>query len=514
MKTWVTKTLLTRRLIVPVVAVALALSLTTYEFIKPAYARGPVASPTATPLDDNRVGALLSLDQAMETLAARVTPAVVNVAVTSHAKSEMADGQMPQLPEGVPPMFGPFFNRPMKPQSQIEHGIGSGVLISPDGYIVTNNHVIDGAVDIRVTLKDRRILTAKLIGADPLTDLAVIKVDGTNLPNAPWGNSTALRPGQTVLAFGNPFGFRFTVTRGIVSGLNRPNPFSRNGRSPGSFIQTDAAINPGNSGGPLVDARGEVIGINTFLVSSSDSFSGMGFAIPTQIVRPTVEALIRDGKVHHGYMGIGISDVTPENAKFFHIDNNEGAIITQVEPDSPAAKAGLKVGDVITELDGQKVSDASQLQIEVGQKDPGSSIKLEVLRDGRNVNVPVTLEEMGSRDHEGKESASNSNGKPRWGLGLTDMTPELREQLQASSDVHGAIVEQVQPGSAGDNAGLQRGDVIVEVDRHPVQNAADVQKALSSVPKGQDALVLVWSSGGSTFRVLHATTANQDAPGM
>ncbi|MGA7475473.1 MAG: Do family serine endopeptidase [Candidatus Sulfotelmatobacter sp.] len=514
MKTWVTKTLLTRRLIVPVVAVALALSLTTYEFIKPAYARGPVASPTATPLDDNSVGALLSLDQAMETLAARVTPAVVNVAVTSHAKSEMADGQMPQLPEGVPPMFGPFFNRPMKPQSQIEHGIGSGVLISPDGYIVTNNHVIDGAVDIRVTLKDRRILTAKLIGADPLTDLAVIKVDGTNLPNAPWGSSTALRPGQTVLAFGNPFGFRFTVTRGIVSGLNRPNPFSRNGRSPGSFIQTDAAINPGNSGGPLVDARGEVIGINTFLVSSSDSFSGMGFAIPTQIVRPTVEALIRDGKVHHGYMGIGISDVTPENAKFFHIDNNEGAIITQVEPDSPAAKAGLKVGDVITELDGQKVSDASQLQIEVGQKDPGSSIKLEVLRDGRNVNVPVTLEEMGSRDHEGKESASNSNGKPRWGLGLTDMTPELREQLQASSDVHGAIVEQVQPGSAGDNAGLQRGDVIVEVDRHPVQNAADVQKALSSVPKGQDALVLVWSSGGSTFRVLHATTANQDAPGM
>ncbi|MGB8594954.1 MAG: Do family serine endopeptidase [Candidatus Sulfotelmatobacter sp.] len=514
MKTWVTKTLLTRRLIVPVVAVALALSLTTYEFIKPAYARGPVASPTATPLDDNSVGALLSLDQAMETLAARVTPAVVNVAVTSHAKSEMADGQMPQLPEGVPPMFGPFFNRPMKPQSQIEHGIGSGVLISPDGYIVTNNHVIDGAVDIRVTLKDRRILTAKLIGADPLTDLAVIKVDGTNLPNAPWGSSTALRPGQTVLAFGNPFGFRFTVTRGIVSGLNRPNPFSRNGRSPGSFIQTDAAINPGNSGGPLVDARGEVIGINTFLVSSSDSFSGMGFAIPTQIVRPTVEALIRDGKVHHGYMGIGISDVTPENAKFFHIDNNEGAIITQVEPDSPAAKAGLKVGDVITELDGQKVSDASQLQIEVGQKDPGSSIKLEVLRDGRNVNVPVTLEEMGSRDHEGKESASNSNGKPRWGLGLTDMTPELREQLQASNDVHGAIVEQVQPGSAGDNAGLQRGDVIVEVDRHPVQNAADVQKALSSVPKGQDALVLVWSSGGSTFRVLHATTANQDAPGM
>lgn len=512
MKTWLTKAFLTRRLIMPVVAIALALSFATYEFIKPAYAKGPVVSPTAAPLDDNSVSALLSLDQAMETLAARVTPAVVNVAVTSHSKSEITEGQMPQLPDGVPPIFGPFFNHPIRPQSQIEHGIGSGVLISPDGYIVTNNHVIDGAVDIRVTLNDRRILSAKLIGADPLTDLAVIKIEGTNLPNAPWGNSTALRPGQTVLAFGNPFGFRFTVTRGIVSGLNRPNPFSRDRRSPGSFVQTDAAINPGNSGGPLVDARGEIIGINTFLVSNSDSFSGMGFAIPTQIVRPTVDALIRDGKVSHGYMGIGISDVTPENARFFHVENNEGAVISQVEDGSPASKAGLKVGDVITELNGQKVSDASQLQIEVGQKQPGSSINLGVLRDGKTVSVPVTLEAMGSRDHVGDQTASN--GKPRWGLGLEDMTPDLRQQLQLSDEVHGAVVEQVTPGSPADDAGLQRGDVIMQVNRRPVQTADDVERALSSVPKGQDALVLVWSNGGSTFRVLHANPANGDAPGM
>lgn len=512
MKTWLTKAFLTRRLIMPVVAIALALSFATYEFIKPAYAKGPVVSPTAAPLDDNSVSALLSLDQAMETLAARVTPAVVNVAVTSHSKSEITEGQMPQLPDGVPPIFGRFFNHPIRPQSQIEHGIGSGVLISPDGYIVTNNHVIDGAVDIRVTLNDRRILSAKLIGADPLTDLAVIKIEGTNLPNAPWGNSTALRPGQTVLAFGNPFGFRFTVTRGIVSGLNRPNPFSRDRRSPGSFVQTDAAINPGNSGGPLVDARGEIIGINTFLVSNSDSFSGMGFAIPTQIVRPTVDALIRDGKVSHGYMGIGISDVTPENARFFHVENNEGAVISQVEDGSPASKAGLKVGDVITELNGQKVSDASQLQIEVGQKQPGSSINLGVLRDGKTVSVPVTLEAMGSRDHVGDQTASN--GKPRWGLGLEDMTPDLRQQLQLSDEVHGAVVEQVTPGSPADDAGLQRGDVIMQVNRRPVQTADDVERALSSVPKGQDALVLVWSNGGSTFRVLHANPANGDAPGM
>src|ERR1700720_1161530 len=297
MKTWVNKTLLTRRLILPVMAVALALSFTTYEFIKPAYAKGPVASPTATPLDDNSIGALLSLDQAMETLAARVTPAVVNVAVTSHGKTEMADGQMPQMPEDLPPIFAPFFNHRMKPQSQIEHGLGSGVIISPDGYIVTNNHVVDGAVDINVTMSDRRILPAKLVGTDPLTDLAVIKVNASDLPSVPWGDSTKLRPGQTVLAFGNPFGFRFTVTRGIISALNRPNPSASDRRKPGEFIQTVAAINPGNSGGPLVDARGEVIGINTFLISPSGSFSGMGFAIPTQIVRPTVEKLIQFGKI-------------------------------------------------------------------------------------------------------------------------------------------------------------------------------------------------------------------------
>jgi serine protease Do len=294
------------------------------------------------------------------------------------------------------------------------------------------------------------------------------------------------------------------VTRGIVSALNRPNPFSDNRRKPGEFIQTDAAINPGNSGGPLVNAHGEVVGINTFLVSSSGAFSGMGFAIPAQIVRPTVEELIRDGKVTHGYMGIGISDVTPENSKFFDVSDASGAVVTQVEPNSPAAKAGLKVGDVIAELDGQKVTDAGQLQVEVGQKTPGTTIKLQVIRDRKNTTLPVTLEAMGSRDNDGTETAEGDHGKMHWGIGLSDMTPDLREQLQAPKDVHGAVIEQVQPGSSADNAGLQRGDVIVQVNRHDVQSASDVQQALGSVPKGKDALILVWSNGGNTFRVLHS----------
>jgi serine protease Do len=493
------------RMALSAVAIAALASLVTYETAKPMAARASVAA-AAAPLDDNSVGALLSLDQAMETLAARVTPAIVNVAVTAKGKTDMAEQQ--QIPDDMQQFFGQgfgqFFGPHGRPQPQIEHGIGSGVIISPDGYIVTNNHVIDGAVDIRVTMSNRKTMKATLVGADPLTDLAVLKVDGGSLPSIPLGDSTALHPGQTVLAFGNPLGFRFTVTRGIVSALNRPNPYSDNARKPGEFIQTDAAINPGNSGGPLVNAHGEVVGINTFLVSSTGAFSGMGFAIPAQIVKPTVDTLIRDGKVTHGYMGIGISDVTPENSKFFDVSDASGAVVTSVESGSPAAKGGLKVGDVITELNGKKVTDAGELQVEVGQKTPGTTIKLEVVREGKSVSVPVTLEAMGSRDKQSNEVSENDHGKMHWGVGLGDITPDIREQLQAPKDLHGAVIEQVQPGSPADNAGLQRGDVIVQVNRHDVQSASDVQQALGSVPKGKDALILVWSNGGNTFRVLHA----------
>jgi serine protease Do len=504
MKTWFTDTLkksLGRRVIAPVLAISTVGSLAAYQANKPVVAKAASAVSSTAPLDDNSMGALLALDNAMEKLAARVTPAIVNVAVTSKPKAE----EQTEIPDDMQQFFGPGFNFPHQQQPQIEHGIGSGVIISPDGYIVTNNHVVDGAVDLRVTMSDRRVLPAKLIGRDPLTDLAVLKIEGKNLPNVPWGDATALHPGQTVLAFGNPFGFRFTVTRGIVSALNRPNPSPNDARKPGQFIQTDAAINPGNSGGPLVNAHGEVVGINTFLISQSGTFSGMGFAIPSQIVRPTVDALIRDGKVNHGYMGIGITDVTPENAKFFESKDNRGAIVTQVEPNSPSAKAGLKVGDLIIGIDGHEVSDAGQLQVVVGQSRPGTTVKLQVFRDGKSMDLPVTLEKMGARDKGEDESASNESGKPRWGVGLADITPEVRQQLRASGEVKGAVVERVLPGSPADNAGLRPGDVIVGVNRHDMQSASDVQEALADVPKGQDALLLVWSNGGNTFRVLHAS---------
>ena len=508
MKTWFEscKAAATRRLTVALLAIVAVGSVATFNFAKSAKAAAAPA-PAAAPLDDNSMAALLTLDRAMETLAARVTPAVVNVTVASKANPQHGENEgMPDMQQFFGPgspfgqQFGRQFNMPSQPQNRMEHGLGSGVIISPDGYIVTNNHVIEGAVDIRVTMSNREVLSAKLVGADPLTDLAVIKVDGTNLPSVPWGNSAELHPGQTVLAFGNPYGYRFTVTRGIISALNRPNPDASDRRKPGEFIQTDAAINPGNSGGALVDARGELIGINTFLISSSGSFAGMGFAIPAQIVQPTVETLIRDGKITHAFIGVQISDVTPDNAKFFDMKKAEGAVISEVQPDAPGAKAGLRTGDVITALDGKPVTDAGQLQMLVGQKRPGDTIHLEVVRDSKTTSIPVRLEVLGG--DKGTDLASGEH-KGRWGLKLAELTPDVRNELQTQESVHGAIVEEVQPGSPADNAGLQRGDVIMEVNRHAVKSADDVAQALSDVKSGQDALVLVWSNGGSTFRVLH-----------
>jgi serine protease Do len=515
---------LTTRVGVAVLAVAVVASMATFTFTKSARAAaGPgTPAPAAAALDDNSVSALLSLDRAMETLAARVTPAVVNVTVVSKEKASAQDeGGMPDLqqffgPEGpFGQQFGGQQGQPgrqfrfqqQRPQNRVERGLGSGVIISPDGYIVTNNHVIDGAVDIRVTMSNKEVMPAKLIGADPLTDLAVIKVAGSNLPSVPWGNSASLHPGQTVLAFGNPYGLQFTVTRGIISALNRPNP-DGDRRKPGEFIQTDAAINPGNSGGALVNAHGELIGINTFLISGSGSFAGMGFAIPTQIVEPTVTTLIRDGKITHGYIGIQIADVTPDNAKFFHLNKAEGALVSDVTPDSPGSKAGLKTGDVITELDGKSITDAGQLQMLVGQRRPGDTIRLAVMRDDKPTSAEVKLGDLNSPSET--EAAGTGEHKGRWGLNLGDLDQNARQELQGQgasqgANLHGAIVNDVAPGSPADNAGISRGDVIMEVDRKAMHSAADVAAALGNVAKGHDVLVLVWSNGGSTFRVLHPT---------
>jgi serine protease Do len=483
-----------------------------------------ISSPA--PMDDNSVSSLVALDNAVEAVAARVTPAVVNVAVTSRGSGEQVasddqdqdQGQTQGLPPGFAQFFGQLpkgfqFQGQQRQQPQIEHGIGSGIIISPDGYIVTNNHVIDGAVQIRVTLNDRRVLNAKLIGADKLTDLAVIKVDAHDLPSIAWGDSSKLKPGQTVLAFGSPFGyFQFSVTRGIVSAVNRPNPYSDDARKPGGYIQTDAAINPGNSGGALVNAHGELVGINTFIISNSGSFAGAGFAIPSQIVRATAEQLIKTGSVHHGYLGISMQDVTPENASFFNLKVATGAIVAQVTPDSPASRAGLKTGDVIDELNGQKVVNGGALQVAVSEDMPGTTIALGILRNGS----PQTLNVKVGEFHKDAEVASNGEATPqkgKLGLAVAELTPDVRQQLHIPSQVQGVAVESVRPASPADDAGLAPGDVIQEVDRRPVTSAEQFVNEAHATPAGKDLLLLVWSKGNSGYRVVHPD-AGKDQSGM
>jgi serine protease Do len=465
----------------------------------------------AAPMDDSSVTSLVALDNAVEAVAARVTPAVVNVSVTSRGNSDNSDDNGGQS-QDVPPMFQWFFGpqgrgqggQATRPQAPVEHGIGSGIIVSPDGFIVTNNHVVDGATQIKVTLNDRRVFPAKLVGVDKLNDLAVIKIDAKNLTSIAWGDSAKLRPGQTVLAFGSPFGyFQFSVTRGIVSALNRPNPYSDDARKPGDFIQTDAAINPGNSGGPLVDAHGELVGINTFIISGSGSFAGAGFAIPSQIVKSSVDALIKDGAVHHGYLGISMNDVTPDNASFFNLPDATGAIVSQVTPDSPAGNAGLKGGDVLRELNGRKIVNGSALQVAVSQTRPETTIELGILRDGKAQTIKVKVGEFKGEKQVAENGGSGSSKGGRLGLAVAELTPELRQRLNLPEQVKGLAIQSVRPASPADDAGLAPGDVIVELNRQPVESPDRFVSGVRAVPADKDILLLVWSHGGASYRVIH-----------
>jgi serine protease Do len=513
-----------KRLAVP--AGAVAVLLLAFAFLlghnAAQAASSGAAANGATPLDDSSVSSLVALDNAVEAVAARVTPAVVNVSVTAKASAVQLDndedGQGPGSPEdALPPEFKRFFGnghgqfRIQPPGNQIEHGIGSGIIISPDGYIVTNNHVVGDATQIKVTLNDRRVLPAKLVGVDKLNDLAVIKIDAKNLTSVAWGDSTRLRPGQTVLAFGSPFGFfQFSVTRGIVSAVNRPNPYSDDPRKPGAYIQTDAAINQGNSGGPLVNAHGELVGINTFIITNNGSFAGAGFAIPSQIVKASADAIIKDGTVHHGYLGISMNDVTPENSSFFSLPDATGAIVSQVTADSPASRAGLKSGDVLRELNGSKIVNGSALQVAVSQIAPGNSIALGILRDGKPETVNVKVGEFKGGTEVAENATSGKHERGKLGVAVNDLTSDMRSQLNIPSNVNGAAVQSVRPASPADDAGLAPGDVILEVNRHPVESAEKFASAVHAAPDGKDILLLVWSRGGTTYRVVHPDQSKEN----
>jgi serine protease Do len=425
-------------------------------------------------------------------------PAVVNISSSKTVKSRRGQFQFPD-----DPFFRQFFGSPfddLQPREQREHSLGSGVIVSADGYILTNNHVVDGASDIEVSLKDKRQLNAKVVGTDPRTDIAVLKIPATGLSTVPLGNSSKLHIGDVVLAIGDPFGIGETVTMGIVSATGRR---ALDIEGPGGyedFIQTDAAINPGNSGGALVNARGELIGINTAIISNGGGGNqGIGFAVPVDMARHVMDQILKTGKVTRGYLGVMIQEVTPDLAKAFGLPSAEGALVGDVTPDSPGARAGLQKGDVVVAMNGQPISDFQDLRLRISQSAPSETVKLQVVRNKDKRELTATLGEL---PNETATRTSPERGERALeGIQVETVTPAIARQLDLALGVRGVVVTQVEPRTASAEAGLMRGDVIQEVNRRPV---TDVNEFRAAVREAGDkpVLLLVNRSGTTSYVVI------------
>jgi len=443
-------------------------------------------------------------------VAKAVTPAVVNITTIIGEKisgrggeSELRD-RMEEFFGGPNGPFGPKFRGPQGPQGPMDPrgprgfhggGQGSGVIVSPDGYVLTNNHVIDGAREVTVTLPDKREFQGTIVGTDPKTDLAVVKIDGKNLPTVPWGDASKLQVGEYVLAVGNPFGLNSTVTLGIVSALGR----GRMGITQyEDFIQTDAAINPGNSGGALVNTKGELVGINTAIFSQSGGYQGVGFAVPTSMGQPIYDSLVKHGKVVRGYLGIGIQDLNQDLAKSFGVTNGKGALVTDVKDDSPADHAGLHQGDVIVSYQASPVEDAVALQRLVTKTIVGSKVPMKVVRDGHEKELNVTIAEQ-----PGDPKIAKVEGDEKEyafaGVAVQDLDGDTAKELGLKGKTQGVVVTSVEPDSGADKAGLMPGDVIREINRQPVKSVKEFEKVSSGVKKGENVLILINRRGASLF---------------
>ena len=399
----------------------------------------------------------------------KVTPAVVKIVTTTKVNA-------PEIPGFNDPFWRHFFGdqfsgSPQQQAPEIQHGLGSGVIVTKDGYILTNNHVVDGAKEVKVTLPDGREFTAKVIGRDPKSDIAVVKIDANDLPTVRLADSEKVEVGDVVLAVGNPFGVGQTVTSGIVSAKDRGNMGIEDYED---FIQTDAAINPGNSGGALVDIDGRLIGINTAILSRSGGSQGVGFAIPSDLARTVMTSLIKSGHVTRGYLGVMIQNVTPDLASEFKLKDDKGALISDVVPNGPADKAGLKDGDVIIDYNGEPVTDSRRLQLAAAETAPGSTVKLQVLRDGEKKTIDVTVKELPGSNKLAQSNSSNSEDTGTLnGVEVADLDQQARQQFNIPKDVKGAVVTQVDPSSAAAEAGLKPGAVIQEINRQPVKDAEE-----------------------------------------
>jgi Do/DeqQ family serine protease len=429
----------------------------------------------------------------------RVSPAVVTVQAERRVR---APQQAPFLND---PFFRDFFgNRGLVPDQQpresLQHGLGSGVIVSADGYILTNHHVIDGAEQIRVDFTDNRSFDAKVVGSDSLSDLAVLKIETSNLPVLTLGDSDQVRVGDVVLAIGNPLGIGQTVTMGIISAKGRAT-----GLSDGSFedfLQTDAAINRGNSGGALVSTNGQLIGINSQILSPSGGNIGIGFAIPANMAKNVMDQLIKDGKVRRGKLGVTIQPVTSDIAASLGLKQVGGALINSVEPGGPADKAGLKQGDVIVALNGQPVLDSNTLRNRIASSPPGTEVTITYVRDGREQTTRATLGELTAANARGDNNNGNDQapaGTGKLGISVQPLTPEIAQQLRLPPTTQGVVIAALDPTGPAADARLQEGDVIQQVNGQQIRSVSDLASAIDK--NGQKPALLLVNRGGNTIYV-------------
>ena len=428
-------------------------------------------------------------------------PAVVNISSTKMVKQQNDNSPGFSFDD---PFFRQFFGnqsneQPAKPQTEREYSLGSGVIVNPDGYILTNNHVVSGASDIEVFTQDKKKFRAKLIGADSRTDVAVIKIDATRLPSLTLGDSSNLKVGDVVFAIGDPFGVGETATMGIVSAT---------GRGLGGaiehyedFIQTDAAINPGNSGGALLDLHGDLVGINTAIVTGgSGGNQGVGLAIPIDMARNVMEQIVDHGKVVRGHLGVSIQSVDADMAKAFGLNQGGGALVGDVTPGSPAAKAGIERGDIILELNGKTVSEPDDLSLHIAETAPGTTVHLKISRNGQTHDINVVLDELSEAD-AAAIAGGDSGPTALRGVQVQNLTPTVARDLGISAKTAGVLITGVDPSSVAAAAGLQRGDVIQEVNRKPVRNVEEYDRALAGA-HDQSILLLVSRGQATRFVVV------------
>ncbi|HUO76920.1 MAG TPA: DegQ family serine endoprotease, partial [Thermodesulfovibrionales bacterium] len=437
---------------------------------------------------------ILETSRAFSEIVSAVSPAVVNISTTKVVRRDT----LPFSEDPFFDLFKPFHDFGL-PKKWKEQSLGSGVIVSKDGYIITNNHVVEQSEDIRVTLFDKRSFRGKIVGADPKTDIAVVKISADNLPTVPWGDSDKLQVGEFVLAIGNPFGLSHTVTMGIISAVGRANVGIADYED---FIQTDAAINPGNSGGPLVNVKGELIGINTAIFSRSGGYQGIGFAVPSNMARLVMDQLMKEGKIVRGWLGVTIQDITPELSQKFGLKDSKGALVGDISKGSPAEKSGMMRGDVILEFNGKEVKSVGSLRNIVSQSKVGSQVKLKILRGGKEYQLTVTVAELPKEvaGSPAEPSPEDIQKNAFSGITVMDLTREIARQLGLGANERGVVVVKIEQGSSADEAGLKKGDVIQEIDKKKVAGLGDFNKITSSIESGDTTLLFI-NRGGRRFYI-------------